>query len=208
MKSIEIIGKTYEEALKNGLEKLEAKEEDVDIEILENGSKGFLNLIGSKPTKIKITLKKNNVDRAREFLEKLIDYMGIDAKIEITENDSQININIKGKLVGTIIGHGGETLDSLQYLVFLIINKGNNKEFKRVELDAENYRQKKQDNLKSLAERTAYKVKKSGRPYKLEPMNPYERRIIHLALENVEGIRSYSDGAEPYRRVIVDIKKD
>lgn len=208
MKSIDIIGKTYEEALKNGLEKLEAKEEDVDIEILENGSKGFLNLIGSKPTKIKITLKKNNVDKAREFLEKLIDYMGIDAKIEIIENDSQININIKGKSVGTIIGHGGETLDSLQYLVFLIINKGNNKEFKRVELDAENYRQKKQDNLKALAERTAYKVKKSGRPYKLEPMNPYERRIIHLALENVEGIRSYSDGAEPYRRVIVDIKKD
>ena len=108
--------------------------------------------------------------------------------------------------MGNVIGYRGETLDSLQYLVSLVINKNHEIAYKRVVLDVENYRAKREETLKRVAEKTAYKVKKINRAYKLEPMNPYERRIIHSALQDKEGIFTYSEGEEPYRRVVVDIK--
>jgi spoIIIJ-associated protein len=123
------------------------------------------------------------------------------------EEDGSIKINLDGPNVGILIGHRGETLDALQYLVSLIINKDHNEDYKRVILDTENYRLKREETLKRLASRLAYKVKSTGKYVKLEPMNPYERRIIHSALQNNEDITTYSEGEEPFRRVVIDLKK-
>jgi spoIIIJ-associated protein len=133
--------------------------------------------------------------------------MGILAEIKIKENDDIVNINLIGPNMGLIIGHRGETLDSLQYLVSLVINKNNDGKYKKVILDTENYRLKREETLKRLATKIAYKVRKTNRAVKLEPMNPYERRIIHAALQNDSYVVTYSEGEEPYRKVVVDLKK-
>lgn len=208
MKSIEILGKTYDEALKKALKELNTTEDKVNIEVLEKGSRGFLNLIGVKPTKLKVTIKNTSIDEAKEFLFQILKSMNIEAEIEIIQGEKEVKMNIKGSSMGTIIGYRGETLDSLQYLVSLVLNKDHEENYKRLVLDAENYRQKRVDTLKRVAEKTAYKVKNSKRAYKLEPMNPYERRVIHAALQNRDDVYTYSEGNEPRRRVVVDINKD
>ena len=208
MKSIEVMGKSFEEAIKNGLEQLNVKREEVDIEVIDAGSKGLFNLIGVKPTKIKITVKNNSVNEAKDFLINILKGMKVKAELEVEEEEKQLNINIKGSSMGTVIGYRGETLDSLQYLVSLVLNKNHEETYKRVVLDAESYRKKRTDTLKRVAEKTAYKVRNSRRAYKLEPMNPYERRIIHAALQGVDDIYTFSEGTEPHRRVVVDIKRD
>ena len=111
------------------------------------------------------------------------------------------------KMMIVLICYRGETLDSLQYLVSLVVNKNHDNPYKRVVLDAENYRHKREETLIRVAQKTAYKVKKSGRPYKLEPMNPYERRIIHSALQEYTDINTHSEGEEPYRRIVISLKK-
>ena len=152
MKSIEVTGKNVDDAIAKALQKLNVAKDEIEYEVIDEGSKGLFNFIGN------------------------------------------------------VIGYRGETLDSLQYLLSLVINKNHEIPYKRVVLDVENYRLKREETLKRVAEKTAYKVKKISRAYKLEPMNPYERRIIHSALQDKEGIFTYSEGEEPYRRVVVDIK--
>ena len=208
MKSIEIIGKTIDEALNNALEQLKVSKDKVDVEILDEGSKGLFNFFGSKPAKIKVTVKDSYVDIARQFLKDILDNMKIDAEIEIVEDQGIINVNITGKNVRNIIGYRGETLDSLQYLLSLVVNKNHESSYKRVVLDTENYRKKREETLKRVADKTAYKVINSRRTYKLEPMNPYERRIIHAALQGKKDIYTYSEGEDPYRRIVVDIKRN
>ena len=211
MKSIEVLGKTYEEALEKALKELNVTEDKVTVEVIEAGSKGLFNFIGGKPTKLKVTIKNDASVIAKEFLSKVLSSMNINAQFDINENKEEIDIKISGNSMGTVIGYRGETLDSLQYLTSLVVNKNgkeNGEEYKRVVLDAENYRQKRQDTLKRVAEKTAYKVLHSKRAYKLEPMNPYERRIIHSTLQGREDIYTFSEGAEPHRRVVVDIKRD
>ena len=211
MKSIEVLGKTHEEALEKALKELNVTEDKVTVEVIEAGSKGLFNFIGGKPTKLKVTIKNDASVIAKEFLSKVLSSMNINAQFDINENKEEIDIKISGNSMGTVIGYRGETLDSLQYLTSLVVNKNgkeNGEEYKRVVLDAENYRQKRQDTLKRVAEKTAYKVIHSKRAYKLEPMNPYERRIIHSTLQGREDIYTFSEGAEPHRRVVVDIKRD
>ena len=133
--------------------------------------------------------------------------MGVKAEIKIREEDNVLKINLVGPDMGIIIGYRGETLDSLQYLVSLVVNKEQDAEYKRVLLDTENYRAKREETLRRLANKTAYKVRKSGRSFRLEPMNPYERRIIHSALQNDQYVETFSEGDEPYRRVVINLKK-
>ena len=133
--------------------------------------------------------------------------MGVNAKLDIKEEKGVLSINISGDKMGLVIGYRGETLDSLQYLTSLVINKNHEDEYIRVSLDTENYRQKREETLIKVAQKTAYKVRKSGRAYKLESMNPYERRIIHSALQDYNDINTYSEGEEPFRRVVVSIKR-
>lgn len=207
MKIIEMTGKTVEDAVRNAARELNVSEDRLEVQVLEEGSKGLFKLIGAKPARVKVTLKRDYINEAKTFLRDVLTAMGIRAEIKIKEENSVINISLAGPNMGLVIGYRGETLDSLQYLVSLVINKGHETEYKRVILDTENYRLKREETLKRLADKTAYKVKKSGRSFKLEPMNPYERRIIHSALQNHPYINTYSEGEEPFRRVVVDLKK-
>lgn len=207
MKIIEISGKTVSEALKKALKELNVTEDKVEVEVLEEGTKGLFNFIGVKPAKIKVRLKKDYVHDAKSFLTEVLNAMGVTAEIDIKEENNIISIILSGDNMGIVIGYRGETLDSIQYLVSLVINKGNDEEYKRVVLDTENYRFKREETLKRLADKTGSRVRRSGRNFKLEPMNPYERRIIHSALQDNPYIYTYSEGEEPYRRVVVDLKK-
>lgn len=207
MKTIEMTGKTVEEALKHALDELKLTKDKVDVEVIDEGSKGLFNLIGTKPAKVKVTKKLDVLDDAKTFLINVLSSMNIKSDIDIKEENDIIKINLKGPNMGLVIGYRGETLDSLQYLVSLVINKNHENPYKKVVLDAENYRHKREETLIKLAQKTAYKVKKYGRPYKLEPMNPYERRIIHSALQEYTDINTYSEGEEPFRRIIISLKK-
>ena len=207
MKVIEMTGKTVDEALKHALDELKLTKDKVDVEIIDEGSKGLFNLIGAKPAKIKVTTKPDALDEAKTFLFNVLNSMNIEANIDIKEENDIIRINLSGAKMGLVIGYRGETLDSLQYLVSLVVNKNHENPYKRVVLDAENYRHKREETLIRVAQKTAYKVKKSGRPYKLEPMNPYERRVIHSALQEYTDINTYSEGDEPFRRIVISLKK-
>jgi spoIIIJ-associated protein len=207
LKTIEITGRTVEEAISNALTELKLDREKVDIEVLEQGSRGIFKLLGAKPAKVKATVKRDFLYEAKSFLRDILNKMDLKCEIRMKEEDGSIKINLDGPNVGILIGHRGETLDALQYLVSLIINKDHNEDYKRVILDTENYRLKREETLKRLASRLAYKVKSTGKYVKLEPMNPYERRIIHSALQNNEDITTYSEGEEPFRRVVIDLKK-
>lgn len=207
MKVIEVSGKNIEEAKRIALKQLETTEDKVEILVLDEGSKGILGFIGTKPCKIKVTVKRDYIEDAKIFLRSILDNMGVMAEIKIKEENNVVNINLTGPRMGIIIGYRGETLDAIQYLVSLIINNDHEIEYKRVVLDTENYRSKREETLKRLAEKTAYKVRRNGRSFKLEPMNPYERRIIHSTLQNDKYVYTYSEGEEPYRKVVVDLKK-
>lgn len=207
MKTIEITGRTVEEAISNALTELKLDREKVDIEVLEQGSKGIFKLLGTKPAKVKATVKRDYLYDAKSFLRDILDKMDLKCEIRMKEENGSLKINLDGPNVGILIGHRGETLDALQYLVSLIVNKDHGEDYKRVILDTENYRLKREETLKRLAGRLAYKVKTTGKYVKLEPMNPYERRIIHSALQNNEDITTYSEGEEPFRRVVIDLKK-
>lgn len=207
MKTIESMGKTTEDAIKNALSELKVTEDKVTIEILEEGSKGFLNIIGVKPAKVRVTVKRDYISEANNFLREVLNSMKIKAEIKIKEENNDIKINLVGPSMGILIGYRGETLDSLQYLVSLVVNKDHNIEYKRVILDTENYRFNRQETLKKLASKMAYKVRVGGKTLKLEPMNPYERRVIHSTLQSDPYVKTYSEGDEPYRRVVIELKK-
>ena len=207
MKSIETIGKTAEEAIQNALRELNVTEDKVAIEVLEEGSKGFLNIIGVKPAKVKVTLKRDHIGDAKKFLRDVLNAMNIKAEIHIKEENNEININLIGPNMGVLIGYRGETLDSLQYLVSLVVNKNHDETYKRVILDTVNYRHNRQETLKKLAFKMSEKAKINGKTLKLEPMNPYERRVIHSTLQNNAYVTTHSEGEEPYRRVVIELKK-
>ena len=207
MKCIEMSGKTKEDAINKALGELQTTEDKVLIEVLEEGSKGFLNIIGVKPARVKVTLKKDRAEEAKNFLRKILNSMDIKAEIRVKLQGSDMNINLIGPNMGILIGYRGETLDSLQYLVSLVVNKDHDEEYIRVILDTENYRHNRQETLKRLAEKMASKVKATGKTIKLEPMNPYERRVIHAALQNDDMIKTYSEGEEPRRKVVIELKK-
>lgn len=207
MKSIETIGKTAEEAVQNALRELNVTEDKVTIEVLEEGSKGFLNIIGVKPAKVRVTLKRDCIRDAKKFLRDILNAMNIKAEIHIEEVNNEININLVGPNMGVLIGYRGETLDSLQYLVSLVVNKNHEETYKRVILDTVNYRHNRQETLKKLALKMGDKVRVNGKTLKLEPMNPYERRVIHSTLQNNAYVITHSEGEEPYRRVVIELKK-
>ena len=207
MKNIETMGKTTEEAIQNALKELNVTQDKVEVEILDEGSKGFLNIIGVKPAKVRVTLKRDSVGDATKFLRNVLNSMKIKAEIHTKEENDEIKIDLVGPNMGVLIGYRGETLDSLQYLVSLVVNKNHDETYKRVILDTANYRQTRQDTLKRLANKMGDKVRVSGKTLKLEPMNPYERRVIHSTLQNNEYVTTHSEGDEPYRRVVIELKK-
>lgn len=207
MEVLEITGKTVQDALNSALFKLKVDKSRVEVEVLDSGNKGLFNLIGSRPAKIRVKVKRDYIKEIKIFIKKVLYCMKIEAEVKIKEENNIIRINLFGSDMGILIGYRGQTLDSLQYLISLVVNKDHDMEYKRVVLDTENYRYKREETLKRLARRIAEKVKRTGKTVKFEPMNPYERRIIHSTLQNDCDVSTYSEGQEPFRRVIVSLKK-
>jgi spoIIIJ-associated protein len=200
--------KTVEEAIKDALLELEVSEEDVEIEVIEEASKGLFGIIGTKEAKVKVVVVNDPINKSKEFLDRIFASMSIKADIKIRKEDDVLHVdilNVNSSDKGIIIGKRGNTLDSIQYLLTLALNK-NKEKYTRVVLDIEDYRMKREETLIRLAERMAEKAKYTHRLVKLEPMNPSERRIIHSALQNHNGITTYSEGDEPYRRVVIQTK--
>lgn len=237
MEWVEFTGKTVDAALDTALDQFRTSSDCVEYEVLEKESNGLLGLF-SKPAKIRVRLKEDaevleepvtivhseeltevrpvvSVDEneivktAENFLKDVCDKMGVEATFEMTcdTEDNRININIVGKDMGLLIGKRGQTLDALQYLTSLVVNKESGTYFK-VKLDTENYRARRRETLENLARNLSSKVKKTKKSVALEPMNPYERRIIHSALQYDKFVETYSEGEEPNRKVVIAMKKE
>ena len=205
MEYIEISAKTVDDAVTEALIKLGATSDQIEYEVVEKGSTGFLG-IGSKAAVIKVRKKCSTEDVIREFLGKVFDAMELEVEIQITNSENNYSVELKGDEMGVLIGKRGQTLDSLQYLTNLAVNK-NSDEYVKVKIDTEDYRKRRKETLENLAKNIAYKVKRTKRPVSLEPMNPFERRVIHSALQNDKFVTTHSEGEEPYRHVVVTLKK-
>lgn len=208
MDYIEVTGKTVEDARTEALIKLGTTSDQIEVEILEKGSSGFLG-IGSKPAVIRVRRKFTMEDYVRDFLTQVFDAMDltVDISVEVEEDNHTVNVELKGDEMGVLIGKRGQTLDSLQYLTSLALNRHTD-EYVKVKLDTEDYRKRRKETLENLAKNIAYKVKRTKRPVSLEPMNPFERRVIHSTLQNDKYVSTHSEGEEPHRHVVVTLKKD
>lgn len=210
MEFIEVSAKNVSEAITEACQKFSVTSDKLEYEVIDEGSAGFLG-IHAKPAKIKARIKEENktVDLiAKDFLNDVFRCMKIEAVIDVKydEVDNTIDIELSGNDMGVLIGKRGQTLDSLQYLTSLVVNKGA-ENYVRVKVDTENYRQRRRETLENLAKNISYKVKRTKRPVSLEPMNPYERRVIHSALQNDKYVTTHSEGDEPYRRVVVTLRR-
>lgn len=208
MDFIKVTGKTVDDALTEGLVKLGTTSDMVEYHVLEKGSSGFLG-IGSKPAVIEIRKKFTVEDVVRSFLNDVFRSMNMQVEviINVSEDSKVISVELKGDDMGVLIGKRGQTLDSLQYLANLVANK-QSEEYVKVKLDTEDYRKRRRETLENLARNIAYKVKRSKRPIALEPMNPFERRVIHSALQNDRYVSTHSEGDEPFRHVVVTLKRN
>ena len=208
MDYIEVTGKTVDDAITESLLKLGTVSENIEYEVIEKGSSGFLG-IGSKPARIRVRKKATIEDYVYDFLNNVFKAMDLEVEIIITksEDEKNINVELKGNEMGVLIGKRGQTLDSLQYLTNLAVGKQVT-EFVKVKIDTENYRKRRRDTLENLARNIAYKVKRTKRAVSLEPMNPYERRVIHSTLQNDRYVSTHSEGEEPFRHVVVTLKRN
>lgn len=210
MDFIEVSAKTVNDAITEACQKLSVTSDKLEYEVIEEGSSGFLG-IGSKAAVIKARIKKEEItidEKAKQFLNDLFAAMKLTVAIDVKYDDlsNNMNIDLAGDEMGVLIGKRGQTLDSLQYLTSLVVNK-DTENYIRVKVDTENYRQRRKETLENLAKNIAFKVKRTKRPVSLEPMNPYERRIIHSALQNDRYVVTHSEGEEPFRRVVVALKR-
>lgn len=207
MEYIEISAKTVDDAITEAVIRLGTTHDKIEYEVIEKGSAGFLG-IAKKDAVIKVRKKNDVEDNIREFLDKVFEAMNLEVEILIEKEESgnTINVELKGSDMGVLIGKRGQTLDSLQYLTNLAVNK-NSEEYVKVKIDTEDYRKRRKETLENLAKNISYKVKRTKRPVSLEPMNPFERRIIHSALQNDKFVTTHSEGEEPYRHVVVTLKR-
>lgn len=204
-KELVISAKTVEEAASDGAAQLGVSREDIVYEILEEPKKGFLGM-GASPAKIKVTYVLKPLEAARSFVETLLKDFGIEGEVILHDDgNGEALITITGEGASALIGHHGDTLEAFQYLVNLAANKKDDegRQYTRISIDIENYREKREETLRKLAAKMAAKVKKSGKNIALEPMNAYERRIIHAEIQKIEGVSTNSVGAEGNRRVII-----
>ena len=207
MEFIEISAKNVDDAITQATDQLGITSDQLEYEVLDKGSTGFLG-IGSKNAVIKARKKFSIDENVVEFLSSIFDAMKMEVEILVAVNEEEhiIEVELKGDDMGILIGKRGQTLDSLQYLTNLAINKHSD-EYYKVKIDTEDYRKRRKETLENLAKNIAYKVKRTKRPVSLEPMNPFERRIIHSALQNDRYVTTHSEGDEPYRHVVVTLKK-
>jgi len=201
VKQVTATGQTVEEAVKSALAQLETTEDRVEVAIMDEGKKGIFGF-GSRPAVVKVTAKIDPVEEAKEFLKEVSEKMGVDVEIEVLREGKQVQFILSGDKIALLIGKRGQTLNSLQYLTQLVINRFSDQYF-HVLLDAEDYRKRRNETLVHLAERLAQKALKTGKKVALEPMPSYERKVIHTALMENSRIKTYSDGVEPNRHIVI-----
>ena len=205
----EFTGKTLSDAVTNALIALETSRDNLEYEVIEKGSNGFLG-IGARDAKIRAKLKvlpKKSIEEVEsDFLKSVFQAMNLEVKVIINVHEDMMDVELSGDEMGILIGKRGQTLDSLQYLLSLVVNK-ESESYVKVKVDTENYRQRRRETLEGLAKNIAFKVKRTKRSVSLEPMNPFERRVIHSALQNDRYVTTKSEGEEPYRHVVVSLKK-
>lgn len=207
MEFIEIKGKTVDDAITEASIQLGVPSIEIEYEVLDEGKRGLLGF-NSKPAVIKAKKKCTVEDHVNDFLGQVFAAMNmrVDIEVKYDELDSLVNVNLSGEDMGVLIGKRGQTLDALQYLTNLAVNKKSEK-YLKVKVDTEDYRKRRKDTLENLAKNIAYKVKRTKRPVALEPMNPFERRVIHSALQSDKYVATHSEGEEPYRHVVVTLKR-
>lgn len=207
MEFIEVSAKTVDDAITEALIKLGTTSDKIEYEVIEKGSAGFLG-IARKDAVIKVRKKNDLDDNIRDFLSSVFKAMDlvVDISIEKDAENNAVNVELKGNDMGVLIGKRGQTLDSLQYLTSLAINK-HSEDYVKIKIDTEDYRKRRKETLENLAKNIAYKVKRTKYSVSLEPMNPFERRIIHSTLQNDKFVTTHSEGEEPYRHVVVTVKK-
>ena len=224
MKSVEAVGKTVEEAISKACEELKVSREDLEIEVLTNGSSGFLGLVGAKNAQIRATVKETApaaeagaslpadaasqaaAETAKKTLQDILRLLGIEAGVQLKEEAERIVLIIEGDGSGLLIGRKGQTLDALEYLINKIVHKGA-EDKKRIVVDTENYRSRREESLVLLAQRLGDKAKRLGRPVTISPMSAHDRRIIHLALEEDKTLRTRSTGTGLYRKIVISPEK-
>ncbi|MGL4607636.1 MAG: RNA-binding cell elongation regulator Jag/EloR [Eubacteriaceae bacterium] len=204
-KTVTGTGKTIDEAINNGLQQLGVTKDQVETNIIQMPESGIMKIFGKKEAVVEVTLLNKPGKHATEFLTEVFEAMKIPCEIETRLEDNLLFINLVGKDMGILIGRRGQTLDSLQYLTSLVINR-HSEDYVRVILDTEDYRAKREKTLEALGEKMANKAVYYGKKMILEPMNPSERRIIHAKLQNHDKIFTFSEGEEPYRRVVIQLK--
>ena len=206
MEFTKFTGKTVDDAITEALVSLGITSDQLEYEVVEKGSSGFLGF-GNKQAVINARRKFTPEDIITDFITKVTAAMGLTVRVDIKkEDDSTFNVELFGDDMGILIGKRGQTLDSLQYLTNLAINK-NSEEYLKVKIDTEDYRKRRKETLENLAKNIAFKVKRTKKPVALEPMNPFERRVIHSALQQDRYVTTHSEGEEPFRHVVVTLKK-
>ncbi|PKM66025.1 MAG: DNA-binding protein [Firmicutes bacterium HGW-Firmicutes-2] len=203
MKYVEKQAKTVEDAITEALVEMGATSDQVTVEVIEKGPSGLMSIFSNKLAKVRVYKKINVEQVAYDFLEEVFQKMNIEVNIQVTlDEHNNMTVDLSGPSMGVLIGKRGQTLDSLQYLVSLVVNKEADS-YMRVKLDTENYRDRRKETLETLAKNLAHKVKITKKKFILEPMNPYERRIIHSTLQNNKNVETHSEGDEPYRKVVI-----
>ncbi|WP_081707832.1 RNA-binding cell elongation regulator Jag/EloR, partial [Bacillus massiliigorillae] len=206
MRELTATGQNVNEAVESALAQLNTTRDRVEIEILDEGKKGLFGLFGSRKAAVKVTLQPNPIEEAKAFLQKVTTNMGLDVVIEAEVDGKVITFKLSGSKIALLIGKRGQTLNSLQLLTQLVANR-HSKQYLTILLDAEDYRQRRNDTLVNLAEKMAQKVFKTKKEVALEPMPSYERKVIHTALMKYNRIETYSSGKDPYRHLVITLKK-
>jgi len=200
--TVERVGNTIADAVADALRILETTEDQVTIKVIDPGSKGVFGIFGQKPARVSVSKKAGPDKAVQKFLEDVFKAMGLEVKMEVTQKEKYLNVTLIGENMGILIGKRGGTLDSLQYLTNLMVNRGGTPEF-NVTIDTENYRKRRKETLESLALSLARKAKTTKKNVVLEPMTRYERHVIHTILQKDPAVRTYSDGNEPYRNIVI-----
>ncbi|MGN1387413.1 MAG: RNA-binding cell elongation regulator Jag/EloR [Bacillus sp. (in: firmicutes)] len=206
MRQVTATGQNVEAAVESALAQLQTTRDRIEIEVIDEGKKGLFGIFGSRQAEVVVTLVPDPVEEAKQFLQKVCEDMGLDVKIAVKKEGKTVTFDLSGDKIALLIGKRGQTLNSLQYLVQLVANRYS-KQYLTIILDAEDYRSRRNETLIQLAERMANKVLKTRKDVALEPMPSYERKVIHTALMKFDKVETYSSGKDPYRHLVITLKK-
>lgn len=202
MREITASGQTIEGAVQSALEQLDTTRDHVEVDVIDEGKKGFLGIFGSKRAIVKVIILKDQIEQAEEFLREVTMNMNVSAEVATSTKENHVTFELSGEKIALVIGKRGQTLNAIQYLVHLVINK-DGRQYYTVTVDAEGYRGRRKETLESLAQKMAHKATRLNKKVALEPMPAFERKIIHSALQNNGTISTYSDGVDPHRHIVI-----